>query len=274
MSLARSLSDPRAGGILTPMNHEDRYEGLGYRQMIAWSSRLQREWPLFAELFADAPARTVLDLGCGPGEHCARFAAEGWTPTGVDVSRSQVGTAREYHPALEFVQADLGDFESKVSGGFGVALCIGNVLPNLDDATFSAMLGQLARLVLPDGYLLFQQLEFGPILSGKRRSIGPIFQPADDTGPESAFLRIFCPSEDLRRVDFLPVRIRLEPGGDAPAWLDRVERIPWRARRRSEVEEAVAAAGFAVQAVFGGPDKSAHDPESSSDLWVLARRLP
>ena len=160
------------------MDERDRYEGLKYRGMISWSSRLEREWPLYADVFAGVPERSLLDLGCGPGEHCARFAAEGWRTVGVDVSATQIADARRHHPQLDFVQADLGDLAAALDTRFGAVLCVGNVLPNLDDPTLDAMLGQLARSILPGGRLLLQQLEFGPIRSGRRRSIGPVFRPA------------------------------------------------------------------------------------------------
>lgn len=255
------------------MNHNDRYEGLDYRKMIEWSSRLKREWPLFEQVFAELPERSLLDLGCGPGEHCARFASEGWYTTGVDVSRTQVETAAEFHPDLEFVEADLGKLTDHLDRRYGAALCIGNVLPNLDDRTCSAMFAQLSELLLPGGVLLIQQLEFGPILARKRRSIGPIFQTGEGDAPESAFIRIFCPDEDGRTVRFLPTRLLIRPGSDPPVSLDRVESIRWRARRRAEVEEELGKHGFTVEAVWGSPERTDHDPEAGTDLWVVARRV-
>lgn len=252
------------------MEADDRYEGLNYRGMISWSSRLQREWPLFAHAFAGLEERAVLDLGCGPGEHCARFASEGWEPTGVDVSAAQIEDARRHHPALDFVHADLGAFSSGLDHGFGAALCIGNVLPNLDDETFDAMLAQLAGLLVPGGRVLLQQLEFGPILSGDRRSIGPIFRPAEGDEPESAFLRIFCPAADPRFVDFLPTRFLLRPGEDQPVQVERAATVRWRARRRSEVEGALVRHGFDVREVWGSPERDPHDAIAGMDLWVLA----
>jgi len=254
------------------MNQNDRYEGLDYRGMIQWSGHLQREWPLFGQVFAGVPERSLLDLGCGPGEHCARFASEGWSTTGVDVSKTQVETALEFHPDLEFIESDLGRLTDHLDRRYGAALCIGNVLPNLDDETFSAMLAQLSELLLPGAVLLIQQLEFGPILARKRRSIGPIFQPGEGDAPESAFLRIFCPDECGRTVRFLPTRLLLRPGSDPPVSLDRVESIVWRARRRDEVEEELGGHGFTVEAVWGSPERTDHDPQAGTDLWVVARR--
>lgn len=252
------------------MAHEDRYEGLEYREMIAWSSRLKREWPLYEFAFGGVPARTLLDLGCGPGEHCARFAAEGWSTLGVDGSETQIASAREHHPDLEFTCADLAGLDELPDREFGAVLCVGNVLPSLDDETLEALLGQLALRVVEGGHFLLHQLEFGPILSGDRRCIGPIFRPDGDR--ETAFLRIFSPGEDERCVDFFPTRLALDPGAEVPVTLDRVEKIRMRARRRPELEESLIRHGFTVSGVWGSPERTVHDPDAGQDLWILARR--
>lgn len=252
------------------MADEDRYEGLGYREMIAWSSRLQREWPLYESVLAPVPARSLLDLGCGPGEHCARFASEGWATLGVDVSATQIDTAREHHPDLDFVRSDLGALSALPDREFGAALCVGNVLPSLDDETLDAMLEQLARRVVAGGVLLIHQLEFGPILSRERRCIGPIFRADGDR--ETVFLRIFSPGDDDRYVDFFPTRLALDPAAEIPVTIDRVESIRMRARRRPELEQMLARHGFTVEAVYGSPEQTPHDPVAGQDLWILARR--
>lgn len=252
------------------MDREDRYEGLHYRDMIAWSSRLQREWPLYESVLGDVPVKSLLDLGCGPGEHCARFAAEGWATLGVDVSTTQIASAREHHPELEFLRADLGALDELGGREFGAALCVGNVLPSLDDEAFEAMLDHLASCIVAGGRLLLHQLEFGPILSRDRRSIGPIFRPVENR--ETAFLRIFSPREDDRYVDFFPTRLLIDPESDPPVTLDRAERVEMRARRRGEIENALAGRGFSIEGVWGSPERTDHDPESGQDLWVLAGR--
>jgi SAM-dependent methyltransferase len=238
--------------------------------MIEWSSRLRREWPLYESMFADVPERSLLDLGCGPGEHCARFTAAGWTTTGIDASEAQIADAKRHHPRLEFIVSDLGQLEGQLDRQYGAAICVGNVLPNLDDETFGRLLEQLSRAILPGGKLLLHQLEFGPILARSRRSIGPIFRT--DGERETAFIRIFVPGDDPAWVQFFPTRLVVDPNSDPPVTLDRVESVRMRARRRGEIESALSRAGFEVGEVWGGPDRREHYPEASDDLWMLAAR--
>lgn len=68
------------------------------------------------ELMARIPAldaRRVIDLGCGTGG-LTRALADRWpaaTVVGVDASPDMLSRARIEHPALEWIETDIGDFE-------------------------------------------------------------------------------------------------------------------------------------------------------------------
>jgi trans-aconitate 2-methyltransferase len=68
------------------------------------------------ELMARIPeldARRVIDLGCGTGA-LTRALADRWpvaTVVGVDASPDMLSRARVEHPALEWIEADIGNFE-------------------------------------------------------------------------------------------------------------------------------------------------------------------
>ncbi|WP_242464302.1 class I SAM-dependent DNA methyltransferase [Thiococcus pfennigii] len=61
------------------------------------------------DLFARLPAcGTLLDLGCGAGEPCARaFLDRGWRVTGVDFCPAMLALAARYVPEMERIQADM-----------------------------------------------------------------------------------------------------------------------------------------------------------------------
>jgi predicted TPR repeat methyltransferase len=54
--------------------------------------------------------RTVLDVGCGTGEHARRLAAEGFDVDGIDIEPAFVQIASRKHPAGRFVVSDMSDF--------------------------------------------------------------------------------------------------------------------------------------------------------------------
>jgi SAM-dependent methyltransferase len=53
---------------------------------------------------------TVLDVGCGTGEHARRLAAEGFLADGIDIEPAFVRIASLKHPTGRFVEADMSDF--------------------------------------------------------------------------------------------------------------------------------------------------------------------
>jgi SAM-dependent methyltransferase len=53
---------------------------------------------------------TLLDVGCGTGEHARLLAAEGFAVDGLDIEPAFVRIASQKHPAGRFVVADMSDF--------------------------------------------------------------------------------------------------------------------------------------------------------------------
>jgi SAM-dependent methyltransferase len=55
------------------------------------------------------PSGRVLDLGCGLGSELALLASRGFEAVGVDQSSVAISRAREEHPGIEFLVADVLD---------------------------------------------------------------------------------------------------------------------------------------------------------------------
>lgn len=259
--------------------NEDRYGNLGgkqgYRHLFAWSDRLQREWPFLARELERAPARSVVDLGCGPGEHLGRLAAEGWSAVGIDLSLAQIESARAHHPQVEFHVGSMDQLSALTDRSFGAALCLGNVMPNVDDLTFGLALAQLGERLLPGAVFVLQLLEFTRILSGARRAIGPTFRPPRPgaaEGDETMFLRVFSPGPDPQHVHFVPMTFTLHACGEPVVELDPAHRVVHRAWTEPELRERLVAAGFVDVRAFGNLSGDIHDPEHSDDLVLVARR--
>ena len=66
--------------------------------------------------------RTILDVGCGSGEHARRLAAEGFAVDGIDLEPVFVRVAREKHPAGTFALADMADFH--LGRTYDAVLCL------------------------------------------------------------------------------------------------------------------------------------------------------
>jgi len=66
--------------------------------------------------------RTVLDVGCGTGEHARLLAAEGFEVDGLDLDPAFVRIAAGKHPAGRFFEADMSDF--RVPYRYDAVVCL------------------------------------------------------------------------------------------------------------------------------------------------------
>ena len=73
----------------------DAFSRVDYRRFVAWEKRIERESPLLLDLLSQAPEATVLDLGCGSGEHSRFFTTYADRVVGIERSRSMLEQALE-----------------------------------------------------------------------------------------------------------------------------------------------------------------------------------
>lgn len=102
----------------------------------------------------DRPIRRVLDVGCGPGTNAPRFSGADYV--GVDINEEYLAIARSKY-AGRFLRADLESADLSSFGTFDVIL-VNSFLHHLPDAAVMRLLGQLARLLEPDGRIHILEL--------------------------------------------------------------------------------------------------------------------
>lgn len=105
---------------------------------------------LLAAHVASLPPGRALDLGCGAGRSAAWLADRGWQVTGVDFSGTAIALARERRPDLDWVVADLRDYEPQV-GAFDLVLVLYVHVPAEDRR---AVLTRAAAALAPGGTTL------------------------------------------------------------------------------------------------------------------------
>lgn len=258
----------------------DPYARVDYRRMIAWQQRIEREAPLLLELLDAAPDRSLLDLGCGTGEHVAFFAQQGARAVGLDLSAAMIESARE-HEVAGHGRFVLGDalHAAQVLGDeppFGLALCLGNVLPHLtDDEQLDQWIAALHQVLVPGGLALVQLLNYGRLLDGGQRYLPLNFRPVPEDQPgsersEIVFLRLMRDEGD-GRVLFFPTTLQLDPDADEPVRVVSSRRVPLRAWRDEDLRLRLEAAGFTVE-FFGDMTRGPFEPSASQDLVFVARR--
>jgi SAM-dependent methyltransferase len=252
---------------------DDPFSRVDYRRMVAWPQRLRREAPLLREILAEAPEKSVLDLGCGTGEHSRFFAAEGSRVVGLDRSDSMIQRATEEPtpPNLSFILGDIVDMGGTVGGPFGLAVSLGNTLVNVtEEEDIRKAFRSLNAELHDNGLFLLQILNYERILEKKIRHL-PLNFREDDEG-ETIFLRLM---EDAGGgyVRFCPTTLAYRPDSDPPVQVVQSRAVMVRGWRRPEMTALLEEAGFEPDSVWGDMERGPYDPQASPDLVILARKV-
>jgi SAM-dependent methyltransferase len=162
----------------------------------------------------DAFAGTVLDAGCGSGEHALLLAARGCEVLGVDVASIAIEQAREKaasrHLAASFLVADALQLE-RLGRAFESVLDVG-LFHTFDDQERKSYVASLAAVTTPGSVLhLLCFSDAAPGDWGPRRISQAELRSAYRSG--------------WNVVSIAEEHIETRFGGDAvPAWLARIER--------------------------------------------------
>lgn len=249
---------------------KDPFSRSNYRSLIAWEARMEREGPFLERALAGAPDRSLVDLGCGTGEHARWFAERGFRVVGLDASPSMIAAAAEapLPPGLEFLQGDMKEADRILSRRFGAAISLGNTIPFLlDEGDLQRGLEAAARILLPGGRFLFQLLNYEMLIAGNVRHLPLNFRPGADG--ETVFLR-FMEYREGGRVLFMPTTLLIHADAEEPVELVRSRRVELRGWTRSGIVPALEGAGLHLLGLFGSMQGHPFEPLRSSDLVVLA----
>ncbi len=255
-----------------PGRPDDPYSRSQYRKLIAWETRIGREAPFLTRCLAEVPDASVLDLGCGSGEHVAWFAQGGARAVGLDQSDAMIESARA-HEARGEGRFFLGDaLHAKTALGaeppFGLALCLGNMLPHLtEDEDLAAFAAAVRSVLVPGGRLLIQLLNYTALLKDGSKALPVNVRPGD--GDEQiVFVRVMK-SAPGGRVLFFPTTLTLDPSLEEPMAVHTTRRVELRAWSAAQLTAALEKEQFRVR-LFGDMRGGDYKAAASHDLVVLA----
>jgi SAM-dependent methyltransferase len=110
----------------------------------------------------------VLDIGVGGGRTAGLLAPSARSYVGVDVSPEMVALARQRFPETDLRVGDACDLAGLPDGHFDLVLFSYNGLDALDHADRSRALAAMARVVAPEGRVLFSSLNLDGVSFDER----------------------------------------------------------------------------------------------------------
>jgi SAM-dependent methyltransferase len=198
----------------------------------------------FVDVVQHGSGHRVLDLGCGTGRLALALAHAGYSVTGVDPARPMLDVARRKKGAdtVTWIEGTAGNVETDA---FDIALMTAHVSQFLvDDDAWAATLADLARALVPGGRLAFDTRD--PAAEGWRKW-NSVESRKEVLLPDGRGLLAWIEVTDVEDgLVSIVHRYEFDDGEelDADAAL--------RFRDEDEVRTALAAAGFAVEAFYGG----------------------
>lgn len=130
-----------------------------------FSAYYERVFPFRAEVYrflkgyADNPGNALLDVGCGPGHYCGRFAADGFKPLGIDLDEAMITEAQRRYPEAEFRCLDMRRVD-ELGGQFDCIWSIGNVMAHLPSDELATFISNIHKLLKPGGYWIMQVMNW------------------------------------------------------------------------------------------------------------------
>lgn len=113
----------------------------------------------FLKGYAGQAGNRVLDVGCGPGHYCGRFAREGFSALGIDLDEAMIAEAQRRYPEADFRSLDMRRVD-EAGGQFGCIWSIGNVLAHLPGDELAPFISKIHALLEPGGCWIMQVMNW------------------------------------------------------------------------------------------------------------------
>ena len=170
-----------------------------YYSTVDWDNRLKYELPDLIKVFKQHNVKTVLDVGCGTGDHSIALAAHGYSVVGIDRSQSMISEANRRKVSLSsknygnihFWHKDTEDLLYDLDVPYDAILFMGNTISH-NPNNYRHLIKASASYLSKDGILIFQITNFQKVLKRNKRLLSFNFaNPTDESSKEYAFLEFY-----------------------------------------------------------------------------------
>lgn len=136
-----------------------------YDMVVKWSERLGHETEDLTTLFKKNSAKTILDIGCGTGEHDIDLARRGFEVIGIETSNKMYKSAMEkwrqlpndVSERITFLKGDYVELLTQQSKQFDGVIFMGNAFGHLANR-YADVLKTASRFLRPKNSLVVMQV--------------------------------------------------------------------------------------------------------------------
>jgi SAM-dependent methyltransferase len=204
--------------------------------------------------------KSVLDLGCGTGMLTVTFAREGRSVVGVDPSATMLAYARRRANA-DGASWIVGDSRSIPTGAFDYAVMTGNVAQHISDADWDRTLRELRQALTEGGTLAFESRnpaarawENWSARTSRETAHGTLTEWMEVEETPAGTVTLDCHNLFAKNNETV------------------TETLVLVFRDRNTIERQLGAAGFVIDAVYGGWDRRPFTESAQVMVFVASVR--
>ncbi len=170
-----------------------------YYSTVDWENRLKYELPDLLKLFKEHNVKTVLDVGCGTGEHSIELAKHGFSVIGNDRSMSMIAEANrnkidlssDKYSNVHFWHKDTEDLLYDLDLKFDAIMIMGNTLSH-NPENYRHLIKKCIDCLSENGILIIQVTNFEKVLKTDKRLLNFSFVPTNEEPlQEFSFLEFY-----------------------------------------------------------------------------------
>lgn len=174
-----------------------------YDRSFSWNERQKYEIPFLVKNFKKRGVKTVLDIGCGTGNHSLALAKAGFEVLGIDITNEMLKVCRQKLAELpekikenvEFLHLPVKEMATLKDKKFDAAILMGNAVTNF--LHFEADILKINKILNPKATFVIHLKNFERILKEKTRFLSLYFAPGQDNGEkEYAFSKFYNHRQD------------------------------------------------------------------------------
>jgi len=230
-----------------------------YYASVDIKDRLEHEIPDLLKVFTQNEVKTILDIGCGTGDHAIDFAKRGFEVVGIDRSKEMIREAnrrkqvlsKEATARLKFYCSDLEGFIPKIKTTFDAVLFMGNTISH-NPYNYKDLIKEASQKLSDHGVMIFQITNFDKILKTKNRILGFNFATNKaEVNKEYAFIEFYDNPSDHNKTILKTFAVLTSDGGKR--WKSTGVRNSMMAYlNKDKMRSALKRDGFSKISVYGG----------------------